>query len=46
MYFLVPSLLLSSRMEVGKKVTKVYDSWWRKEWTESNLSLFFSGVGV
>jgi len=34
MYFLVPSLLLSSRMEVGKKVTKVYDRWWRREWAE------------
>jgi hypothetical protein len=38
MYFLVPSPLLNSRMEVGKKVTKVYDRWWRKEWTESSLS--------
>ena len=46
MYFLVPSPLLSSRMEVGKKVTKVYDSCWRKEWTESSLLLFFSGVWV
>jgi len=44
MYFLVPSLLLSFRMEVRKKVTKVYDRWWRKEWTESSLSLLFSGV--
>jgi len=46
MYFLVPSPLLSSRTEVGKKVTKVYDRWWRKEWTESSLSLFFLGVWV
>jgi hypothetical protein len=46
LYVQVPSPLLSSRTEVGKKVTKVYVRWWRKEWTESSLSLFVSGVPV